>query len=179
MITRQMSFTSSQVYGVLRDVINTVCKNNKKVTWHPRGISSAATYEIEPWRNISRKPFSAIKNHDAFSAAPYRLPDKVGHINPYFDHSTYYNPPRYNLRNQQEPPEILECLPIYPLTSVRCELSDDWLDDIYGDDDDDDDKKSGPQLVRTSPVPLCEVYKIVERLKKTEDYDKFIEESEI
>ena len=58
-------------------------------------------------------------------------------------------------------------------------MSDDWLDDIYGDDDDDDDKKSSPQLVRTSPVPLCEVYKIVERLKKTEDYDKFIEESEI
>lgn len=174
MLTRQMSITSQTVSRVVNDLVNQVCKNSrKKVSWHPRGISSAATFEIEPWRKINRKPVSLIKENNAFASSPFRLPDEVSVIEPYFDYSKYNEAPRYNMRDRN----VLKCLPV---TSVDCDLSLDWLGP---DDDDDTGPGSGSKLERSRPISLSEVYKIAQQIQQIqeekEDYDKFIRESEI
>ena len=172
-----MSHTTKQVNNVLKDIITQVCyKNKKNVSWHPQGITNAYSFEIEPWRNLSRKPVSLIKEHSPFTSSPFRLPDKINKIKPYFDYTTYKDPNKisYNLRNR----EVLECKPMYPIVSVHCKLSDDneSSDNKFSDNESSDN--TIPRLERTHPISLDEVYKIAQELNRIKDYDKFINDSE-
>jgi hypothetical protein len=172
MISKEMSYTKSQLIGVIRDMVNTIYNTNtRRVTWHPKGISTVATFEIEPWRKLSRKPVSLIKEYDSFAASPFRLPDKATHLEPYFDYRTYEERSINNIQSGLHKKETLACVPIYPITSVYCETPINWLDD--DDDDDDDGKGFGSSYVKTSS--LCDVY---EMIKDIEDYEKFLELSE-
>jgi len=148
MLSRQLSGNSQQISDVLDTMITALCKP-KRISWHSRGISDARIFEIEPWRKIGRKPISIIRNSDKFSAVPYRLPDTIKEIKPYFDYSTYSSPedPPYNLRQR----------PLVPETDYTSEDS----------------------LPRSRCISLDEVYKISTQMLQGQDYEQFIENSEI
>lgn len=152
MLSRQLSGNSQQISDVLDTMITALCKP-KRISWHSRGISDARIFEIEPWRKIGRKPISIIRNSDKFSAVPYRLPDTIKEIKPYFDYSTYSSPedPPYNLRQR----------PLVPETDYT---SDYTLDD---------------SLPRSRCISLDEVYKISTQMLQGQDYEQFMENSEI
>ena len=153
MLSRQVSGNSQQISDVLDTMITALCKP-KRISWHSRGISDARIFEIEPWRKIGRKPFSIIRNSDKFSAVPYRLPDTIKEIKPYFDYSTYAPPP-------EDPPYNLRQRPLVPET--------DYTSDYTSDD----------SLPRSRCISLDEVYKISTQMLQGQDYEQFIENSEI
>ena len=152
MLSRQLSGNSQQISDVLDTMITALCKP-KRISWHSRGISDARIFEIEPWRKIGRKPISIIRNSDKFSAVPYRLPDTIKEIKPYFDYSTYSSPEdtSYNLRQR----------PLVPET--------DYTSDYVSDD----------SLPRSRCISLDEVYKISTQMLQGQDYEQFMENSEI
>lgn len=134
---------------------------SKQVTWSPIGITEARFFQIEPWRKIGNKPISSIRENDRFSAAPYRLPAIIPEIKPYFDYSTYSDPP-----------------PIYNLRSHTGTTFWDDIDLTTLDTSPDDNDNEEPELLRTTPIPLSQIYSIARELSQGIDYEQFITNSE-
>ena len=174
MLARTLSNNSfNQVKSVMEDLVNKVA-TRKKVTWHPSGITSAMTFEIEPWRRIRPTPPTNVRCGDyEVPVAPFTLPD-APMMKPLADYSDYKQPQPfccttrpYNLRPRKD-------VAVQPTTNLFLKFDDD------GDDDDKKpDPPSAPLLARSQPVSLSVIYEMAEELRKIKDMDEFITRSEV
>lgn len=94
--------TTYQVKSVLDDMISQVVKQHKRVTWLPRGITSVRTFVPEPWRRVTRKPISEIRNADVKEAVPFTLPHEILRCKPILDDPILHEP-------SQLPREVVHC----------------------------------------------------------------------
>ena len=86
--------TTYQVKSVLDDMVSKIVKQHRRVTWSPRGITSVRTFVPEPWRKVTRKPFSDIRNADINEAVPFTLPPEILTCKPILDDPVLYEPPQ-------------------------------------------------------------------------------------
>ena len=86
--------TTYQVKSVLDDMVSKVVKQHRRVTWLPAGIKSVRTFIPEPWRRVTRKPFSDIRNADIKEAVPFTLPPEILTCEPILDDPILYEPPQ-------------------------------------------------------------------------------------
>ena len=94
MLQRTFSMnTTYQVKSVLDDMVSKVVKNHRRVTWLPAGIKSVRTFVPEPWRRVTRKPFSDIREANLEEAVPFTLPPEILRCDPMFD-PVLYEPPQ-------------------------------------------------------------------------------------
>jgi hypothetical protein len=84
--------TTTQVKSVLDDMISKVVKQHRRVTWLPAGIKSVKTFVPEPWRRVTRKPFSEIRNADIKEAVPFTLPPEILTCEPILDDPILHEP---------------------------------------------------------------------------------------
>jgi hypothetical protein len=84
--------TTTQVKSVLDDMISKVVKQHRRVTWLPAGIKSVRTFVPEPWRRVTRKPFSEIRNADIKEAVPFTLPPEILTCEPILDDPILHEP---------------------------------------------------------------------------------------
>tara|TARA_B100001057_G_scaffold44330_1_gene39594 strand:+ start:1811 stop:2257 length:447 start_codon:yes stop_codon:yes gene_type:complete len=77
--------TTTQVKSVLDDMISKVVKHQRRVTWLPAGIKSVRTFVPEPWRRVTRKPISYIREANIEEAVPFILPPEVLTCKPILD----------------------------------------------------------------------------------------------
>ena len=95
MLQRTFSMnTTIQVKCVLDDMISKVVKQHRRVTWLPRGITSVRTFVPEPWRRVTRKPISEIRNADVKEAVPFTLPPEILRCDSMLDDPVLYEPPQ-------------------------------------------------------------------------------------
>ena len=94
--------TTYQVKSVLDDMVSKVVKQHKRVTWLPTGITSVRTFVPEPWRKVTRKPFSDIREANLDEAVPFTLPPEILTCKPILDDPILHEPP-------QLPREVVHC----------------------------------------------------------------------
>ena len=94
--------TTTHVKSVLDDMISKVVKQHRRVTWLPAGIKSVRTFVPEPWRRVTRKPFSDIREANLDEAVPFTLPPEILRCNPMLDDPVLYEP-------QQVPRGVVHC----------------------------------------------------------------------
>ena len=181
MLTRSLSNNiHNQIKGIVDDLINKVV-TRKKVTWAPKGITEARTFEIEPWRRIRPTPPTMVRCADKGTEdEPFTLP--VAHMmKPLADYSDYVSP-SFVIRSKATSAKATSAKATSAkATSAKVLPSMDLILMCDLDDDDDDDKKPGPSapplLPRSQTVSLAEVYAIIENMKKVKNLDKFINNS--
>lgn len=86
--------TTTQVRCVLDDMISQVVKQHRRVTWLPDGIKSVRTFVPEPWRRVTRKPFSDIREANLEEAVPFTLPPEILRCDSMLDDPVLYEPPQ-------------------------------------------------------------------------------------
>ncbi len=143
--------------------------SKKTVTWHPKGITEARLFVIEPWRKIASKPISSIKQSLGFASAPFALPLHIPTLKPYFDYNTWRPKP---------PTTSLTCCSTRPITrSMKTYTIPPFLTMTTSDDETVGGNET-VYLPRSNAISLADIYKIAEELKNIDNYDKFISESE-
>ena len=107
--------TTHQVKSVLDDIVSKVVKQHRRVTWLPAGIKSVRTFVPEPWRRVTRKPISYIREVNIEEAVPFILPPEILTCKPILDDPILY-----------EPPQVVHCnvVPLPRTTLVS-------LDEVY------------------------------------------------
>lgn len=116
MLQRTFSMnTTTLVKSVLDDIVSKVVKQHRRVTWLPAGIKSVRTFVPEPWRRVTRKPISYIREVNIEEAVPFILPPEILTCKPILDDPILY-----------EPPQVVHCnvVPLPRTTLVS-------LDEVY------------------------------------------------
>ena len=116
MLQRTFSMnTTTLVKSVLDDMISKVVKQHRRVTWLPAGIKSVRTFVPEPWRRVTRKPISYIREVNIEEAVPFIIPPEILTCKPILDDPILY-----------ELPQVVHCnvVPLPRTTLVS-------LDEVY------------------------------------------------
>ena len=111
--------TTYHVKSVLDDMVSKVVKQHRRVTWLPRGIKSVRTFVPEPWRKVTRKPISDIREANIEEAVPFTLPPEILTCKPILDDPILHEPPQVSR-------EVVQCgvVPLPRTTLVS-------LDEVY------------------------------------------------